>query len=98
MSRTAFAVTFKDRVGLSPMNYLSRWRMMQAGDRLISTRQSLAEIGALVGYDSEKSFSTAFKRVMSGSPRQYSRRQGEPSVSAFRSVPEGKEQSSPSLL
>ena len=45
MSRTAFAVTFKERVGLSPMDYLTRWRIIQAADRLTSTRQSLAEIG-----------------------------------------------------
>lgn len=84
MSRTAFAVTFKETVGVSPIEYLTRWRMMQAADRLISSRQSLAEIGAALGYESEKSFSTAFKRVMNASPRQYGRRQGEISVSAFR--------------
>jgi AraC-like DNA-binding protein len=76
MSRTTFAVTFKDKVGVSPMEYLTRWRMLQAADRLTSTRQSLAEIGSALGYESEKSFSTAFKRVMNCSPRQYGRRQG----------------------
>jgi len=88
MSRTAFAVTFKERVGLSPMEYLTRWRMMQAADRLTSTRQSLAEIGLALGYESEKSFSTAFKRVMNCSPRQYGRRQGDPGVSGLRFAPE----------
>ncbi len=87
MSRTAFAVTFKERVGLSPMDYLTRWRMMQAADRLTSTRQSLAEIGLALGYESEKSFSTAFKRVMNCSPRQYGRRQGELGVGGLRIAP-----------
>lgn len=87
MSRTAFAVTFKETVGVSPIEYLTRWRMMQAADRLTTSRQSLAEIGAALGYESEKSFSTAFRRVMNCSPRQYGRRQGEISISAFRDHP-----------
>ena len=73
MSRTAFALRFKEIVRLSPMEYLTRWRMMQAAHRLTTTRQSLVEIGSALGYDSEKSFSIAFKRVMKCPPRQYAR-------------------------
>lgn len=94
MSRTAFAVTFKERVGLSPIDYLTRWRMMQAADRLTSTRQSLAEIGLALGYESEKSFGTAFKRVMNCSPRQYGRRQVEAGARGGRVAP-GDEQTVP---
>lgn len=97
MSRTAFAVTFKERAGLSPMEYLTRWRMMQAADRLTSTRQSLAEIGLALGYESEKSFSTAFKRVMGCSPRQYGRRQGEPGARGLR-VAAGNEPAASELI
>ncbi|MBR1159427.1 AraC family transcriptional regulator [Bradyrhizobium elkanii] len=97
MSRTAFAVTFKERVGFSPMDYLTRWRMMQAADRLTSTRQSLAEIGLALGYESEKSFSTAFKRVMNCSPRQYGRRQEEPGARGLRFAP-GDEQTAPGAI
>ncbi|RAX41337.1 hypothetical protein DQ393_12355 [Rhizobium tropici] len=86
MSRTAFVVTFKERVGLSPMDYLTRWRIIQAADRLTSTRQSLAEIGLALGYESEKSFGTAFKRAMNCSPSEYGRRQGEKRISALRTA------------
>ena len=86
MSRTAFAVTFKERVGLSPMHYLTRWRIMQAADRLTSTRQSLAEIGLALGYESEKSFGTAFKRAMNCLSGEYGRRQGEKRISALRTA------------
>lgn len=75
MSRTIFALKFKETVGLSPMGYLTRWRMMLAADRLAHSRDSVAEIGLALGYESEKSFSTAFKRVMNCPPRQYGRRQ-----------------------
>jgi AraC-like DNA-binding protein len=97
MSRTAFAVTFRETVGVSPIEYLTRWRMMQAADRLTSSRQSLAEIGSALGYESEKSFGTAFKRVMNCSPREYGRRQGAKGLSALRSA-SGGGLSSPSLL
>ena len=97
MSRTAFAVTFKERAGLSPMDYLTRWRMLQAADRLTSTRQSLAEIALALGYESEKAFSTAFKRVMNCPPRQYGRRQGEPGARGLRVASE-HEPTAPGLL
>ncbi|MDQ7250005.1 AraC family transcriptional regulator [Dongia sedimenti] len=73
MSRTAFAVKFKQTVGLAPMDYLTRWRMLLAGDRLLNTRDSIAAIAASLGYESESAFGAAFRRVMGCSPRQYGR-------------------------
>jgi AraC-like DNA-binding protein len=77
MSRTAFAVKFKETVGLSPMDYLTRWRMLLAGDRLTNSRESIAAIAVSLGYESESAFSAAFKRVMGCSPRQYGRGSAE---------------------
>lgn len=73
MSRTTFAVTFKERVGKSPMAYLIQWRMLLAGEKLTTARDSIAIIAQSLGYASESAFSTAFKRVMGCSPRQYGR-------------------------
>lgn len=73
MSRTAFALRFKEVTGLTPMAYLTRWRMLQAAEKLTTSRLSLAEISSSLGYESEKSFSAAFKKVMHCSPRQYGR-------------------------
>jgi len=73
MSRTSFSVKFKEMVGLSPMDYVTRWRMMLAADRLTRSGDSVSMIGSALGYESEKSFGTAFKRVMSCPPRQYAR-------------------------
>ncbi|WP_343675839.1 helix-turn-helix domain-containing protein [Paraburkholderia heleia] len=56
------------------MDYLTRWRMTLAADRLTHSRDSISEIGLALGYESEKSFSIAFKRVMNCPPRQYGRR------------------------
>jgi AraC-like DNA-binding protein len=75
MSRSTFALKFKQAVGVSPMDYLTRWRMMVAADRLMNTRESILTVAQALGYDSESAFSTAFKRVMGCAPRQYSRGQ-----------------------
>ena len=73
MSRTTFALKFKQTVGSTPMEYLTRWRMLLAGDRLTNSRDPVSAIALSLGYESESAFSHAFKRVMGCSPRQYSR-------------------------
>lgn len=80
MSRSSFAQRFKETVGTSPMEYLTRWRMLLAGDRLENSGDSVSAIALSLGYESESAFSTAFKRVMGCSPRRYSR--GHPLVEA----------------
>jgi AraC-like DNA-binding protein len=77
MSRSTFALKFKQTVGESAMEYLTRWRMLLAGDRLVSSGDPVSAIALSLGYESESAFSTAFKRVMGCSPRQYSRGQVE---------------------
>jgi len=71
MSRTVFTIKFKETVGQSPMEYLTRWRMLLAGERLTNSSASIAVVAHTLGYESESAFSTAFKRVMGSSPRQY---------------------------
>ena len=73
MSRSTFALKFKEKVGASPMDYLARWRMLLAGDRLVHSSEPVSAIALSLGYESESAFSTAFKRVMGCSPRQYGR-------------------------
>ena len=73
MSRSVFAERFRAGVGLSAMDYLTRWRMLLARDRLRHTADSIASIALSVGYQSEAAFSTAFKRANHGSPRQFRR-------------------------
>ncbi|MET3897898.1 AraC-like DNA-binding protein [Devosia sp. UYZn731] len=75
MSRSSFALKFKQTVGTSPLDYLTRWRMLLAGDRLTHSGDPTAVIALSLGYESESAFSTAFKRVMGASPRHYGRRQ-----------------------
>ena len=73
LSRSVFAERFRRKVGETPIEYLTRWRMTLAGDRLTRTGDPLAHTALSLGYESESAFSTAFKRVMGCSPRRYAR-------------------------
>jgi AraC-like DNA-binding protein len=91
MSRSTFALKFKERVGASPMDYLTRWRMLLAGDKLSNSNDPISVIARSLGYESESAFSTAFKRVMGCSPRQHRNPASNPaSTSPFRIMPETK--------
>ena len=80
MSRSSFAARFKETVGSSPIEYLTGWRMLLAGDRLKNSVEPLSRIARSLGYESESAFSTAFKRVMGCSPRQYRHEVDQPEV------------------
>jgi AraC-like DNA-binding protein len=84
MSRSTFALKFKETVGSSPIEYLTRWRMMRAGDRLENSDDPISVIALALGYESESAFSTAFKRVMGCSPRRYHR--GRTSIAAAQAI------------
>ena len=51
MSRSTFAQKFKETVGASPMEYLTRWRMLLAGDRLMNSRDPVSSIALSLGYE-----------------------------------------------
>lgn len=71
MSRSSFAKHFKEKVGSAPMEYLTRWRMLLACERLKNTDDSVMRIANALGYESESAFGKAFKRVIGYSPRQH---------------------------
>jgi AraC-like DNA-binding protein len=71
MSRSAFAARFHELVGEPPMRYLIRARLGHAAGLLHTTNVSLAEIARRSGYESEFSFSRAFKRVFGVPPGAY---------------------------
>lgn len=75
MSRSSFAGKFKEMVGTPAMEYLARWRMLLAGDRLLHSPDPVSVIALSLGYESESAFSTAFKRIMGCAPRHYGRNQ-----------------------
>lgn len=73
MSRSAFAMRFKELVGVAPLDYLTRWRMYKASSLLQGNGRTLIDIGNLVGYESEAAFKRAFKRVIGVTPGAFRR-------------------------
>jgi AraC-like DNA-binding protein len=71
LSRTAFAVRFRETVGVPPLTYLLTWRMSLAARALRQEGTPVAVLARAVGYGSESAFSNAFKRAMGTSPRNY---------------------------
>ena len=73
MSRTVFAQRFKSRVGMTPMEYLTRWRMLLAGDRLVSSNEPISQISSSIGYETDSAFGKAFRKFWGCSPREHRR-------------------------
>jgi AraC-like DNA-binding protein len=77
MSRSAFALRFKQLLGETPLEYLTNWRMYKATGLLLEDHRKLFEVANSVGYDSDAAFSKAFKRVLGMAPKEYRRSAAE---------------------
>lgn len=70
MSRSSFADRFKTVVGVPPLDYLTRWRMLRIRRALIATDLPFATIAGNNGYRSRTSCSQAFKRQFGYAPHE----------------------------
>lgn len=75
VSRASLTRRFKTVLGVSPMTYLTQWRLATAADLLDRSDATLAAVARQVGYASPFSFSTAFKKHHGLSPRAFRERQ-----------------------
>lgn len=73
LSRSALADRFGEVLGQPPMQYLASWRIHVAAHELVNSNKSIAQIAQEVGYESEASFTRAFKRVMDAPPATWRR-------------------------
>jgi AraC-like DNA-binding protein len=75
LSRSALAQRFTDLIGQPPMQYLTRWRLTVAAQRLRSDPTNLAAIAEQIGYESEAAFNRAFKREFGMPPAAWRKTQ-----------------------
>ena len=67
-SRSSFAEAFTRTMGESPAKYVAKMKMFQARRWIAQDGMRVAVAADRLGYDSEASFSRAFKRVIGHSP------------------------------
>ncbi len=68
---------FREELGITPMTYLSRYRVSQAKAMLKTGEKSLTEIALTVGFSDGAHFSHVFQREVGVSPGAYRRGQRE---------------------
>jgi AraC-like DNA-binding protein len=68
LSRSALLDRFARLLDMSPMRYLTLWRLQLAAQRLQHASDSIGAIARSVGYGSEEAFGRAFKRFAGMSP------------------------------
>ncbi|MBB5518739.1 AraC family transcriptional regulator [Amphiplicatus metriothermophilus] len=71
MSRTVFSERMRERIGCSPIQYLTQWRMELASRMLTRRDANLARIAPAVGYQSVGAFIRAFKKHFGVGPGRY---------------------------
>ena len=73
MSRTSFAVRFQKALEMTPMDYVTKWRMEIAKKVLVTPGSALADAAESAGYASDSAFARSFKRETGTSPAEYRR-------------------------
>lgn len=73
MSRARFAHRFTTAVGMPPIDYLTRWRLMKARSLLAHSQLDMNDIANRCGYASTPSFSRRFKLAFGVGPGSFRR-------------------------
>lgn len=71
ISKTEVLRCFKSIIGLSPINYLNRYRLQRAAYLLINTENNIQEIAMDCGFDDNSYFSKLFKKTYHVTPHNY---------------------------
>lgn len=73
MSRTAFTARFSKCLMMTPINYITHWRMQIARQQLVHSSAPIIEIAEKAGYQSEAAFGRVFKKHHFEAPATYRR-------------------------
>lgn len=68
LSRATLIRYFQKHVGLSPMAYITYWRLSKAYNAIQNSNKTIEQIAEQVGFSSSQSLSKAFKRQYGKSP------------------------------
>jgi AraC family transcriptional activator of mtrCDE len=68
MSRSKFAKVFQETLGTPPIEFVTRARLTQARDLLVTTSMPISTIANRVGFASRSHFSRAFRNAFGSDP------------------------------
>lgn len=71
MSRTSFAVLFQKKMNMTPLQYMTSWRMEIAKKVLAISTNTLSDAAESAGYASDSAFARVFKRETGLTPAQF---------------------------
>ncbi len=77
LSRTSFAALFGKLMDMTPMAYVTLWRMQIAARLLRTTEEPIIQVAEQVGYSSEASFGRVFKKYQNVGPGTFRRAAGQ---------------------
>lgn len=70
MSRARFAVNFREAVGITPLEYLTDWRMSVA-QNLLKIGRPIKSVASAVGYQSQASLARVFTKRVGFAPSEW---------------------------
>ena len=71
LSQSSFSTKFKEKVGMSFLEYVIKLRIGRACDLLLTTDLQIGEIQSCTGYQDAKAFYRAFRRCTGMTPTEY---------------------------
>ena len=71
MSESYFSHTFKQRMGVPPMQFLNRLRIEKAKEFLTANSMSVSTVARLVGYEDPLYFSRVFRKSTGIAPHKF---------------------------
>ncbi|MGC3937950.1 AraC family transcriptional regulator [Roseobacter sp. EG26] len=73
MSRTSFAVLFQKKMDMTPMQYVTSWRIEIAKKHLVDPSNTLTDAAEYAGYASDSAFARVFKKETGMTPASFRR-------------------------
>ena len=78
LSQSSFSAKFKEKVGMSFLEYVTHLRIKRACELLVTTDLQISEIQSCAGYQDAKAFYRAFRRCIGMTPTQYRETHSKP--------------------
>lgn len=71
ISFSHFSRSFKDEIGISPVQYLTNLRIQKAMNDLLNTKETIQQIAIKNGYSNGNYFCNVFRKIVGITPTQY---------------------------